>query len=193
MADFPVHKAKALAVLLLLVFQACSTVSGKKLVENGLTLRYFPAYDIEEVHLQHPVQIKETEVRKHLQSLWYEEMTLSGRKNRVFPDFEVTKIGRLLTKALNHAKPNKIVRFELATSTGVTDVEVFAEKSRIHWRFRSFKGSVFTCVAIQPECLRSNWRLIPGKGQSYFAVQKFLGKENMENWIVEDLNPQNKP
>lgn len=181
--------------LIILFFQACSTVPDKKLVEKGLTLRYLSASDIEEVRLQHPVQITEAEVRKHLQSLWYEEMTSRGKKGRVFSDSDVTKISRLLTKALNHINSNKLVRFELATSTGATEVEVFAEKDRIHWRFRSIKGAVFTCDLVQADCLRINWRLIPRDGQSYFSMQKLLGKSNMENWIVEDLDPakQNKP
>ena len=176
--------------LIILLFQACSTVQDKKLVEKGLTLRYLSASDIEEVRLQHPVQITEAEVRKHLQSLWYEDMTSGGKRDRVFSDSDAAKIGRLLAKALNHVKPGKLVRFELATSTGATEAEVFAEKDRLHWRFRSLRGSVFTCNAVQPECLRSNWRLIPRGGQRYFSVQTLLfGRSSTENWIVEGLNP----
>ena len=174
---------------ILLLCQACASLPDKKLVENGLTLRYSPASDIESRHLQHPVQITEDDVHRHLQALWYEEMTARGRKGRVFSESEVNKISRLLTKALNHASPNKIVRFELAGSTGATDVEVFVESDQIHWRFQSIKGSVFTCDISQAKCLGVNWRLVPKEGQRYFTLQKLLGTKNMENWIVENLKP----
>ena len=188
-----IGNAKAGALFLMLLFSACSTLQEKKLVENGLTLRYLPVnsmkIDTDKLQLHHPLQITETDVRKHLQTFWYEGLYLLGKKERVFSDAEVDKTARLLTKALNQASPNNIVRFELATPRGATDVEVFSEGDRIHWRFKSIKGLVFTCEISLSACLGINWRLIPRDGQYYFSSEKMFGKRNTENWIVSGINP----
>lgn len=189
MVEFYTNTAKVLAFILLVIAQACATVQDKKLVENGLTLRYLPALDIEEVRLQHPIPIKEAEVRKHLQSFWYEETSLLEKKNPVFAESEVSKISRLLTQALNHAKPGKIVQFELATATGKTEVDVFADdKNRIHWRFQSIKGVNFTCN--QADCPRINWRILPREGQRYYPARTDLfTRPSAENWVMKNLPP----
>ncbi len=180
-------------VLIFLLFHACSTVPDKKLVENGLTLRYLPVSaigeDIAHIHLEHPVQITEDWVRIHLASLWYEGMTSLGREGRVFSESDVNKASRLVTKALNQAKPDHIVQLELATASGPTDVEVFVESGRIHWRFQLIKGAVFSCDISNANCMHVNWRMIPKDNQRYYSTQKLLGAKNMENWIVADINP----
>lgn len=187
MVHFSTNMAKVLACILLLISQACATVQDKQLVENGLTLRYLPASDIEKIHLQHPIPITEAEVRKALQSFWYEETSLLEKKNPVFTESEASKISRLLTKALNHAKPGKIVQFELATATGKTEVDVFADdKGRIHWRFQSIKGMNFTCN--QADCPRINWRIILKDGQRYYPARTDLfTRPSAENWIMKKL------
>lgn len=176
------------------LFQACATVPDKKLVENGLTLRYLPVgaigEDIANIHLQHPVQITEDWVRIHLSSLWYEGMTSLGKGGRVFAEADVNKASRLVTRALNQAKPDNIVQLELATASGPTEVEVFVESDRVHWRFQLIKGAVFTCDVANANCMMANWRMIPKGNQRYYSAQKLLGAKNMENWIVADINPR---
>lgn len=176
-------------LFLILLLSACSTTApDRKLVENGLTLRYLPAIDTDKIHLQHPLQIDEAGVRRHLQSLWYEGLTPLGKKGRVFSDKDADKTARLLTKALNHASSGNVVQFELATPSGSTEAEVFAEGDKIHWRFLSIKGSVFKCEVSHATCLDSNWRLIPKEGQNYYLMEKLFGRKTMENWIVSEIN-----
>jgi hypothetical protein len=179
---------KKCAFLLLVLLQACATISDNKQAGSNLTFKYIPAVDIDEVRLQHPIQITEDEVRKYLQSFWYEETSLQRKKGRVFSEPEVAKISPSLTKALNQAKPDKLVQFKLATSkSDATIVEVFADKDKIHWRFQSIKGADFFCGPA--DCERINWRIIPKGGQRYFPAQThLLGRVSAENWIIVERN-----
>lgn len=187
------HKYGKICFLLttLFLYTSCSTTSEKKPNDSGLSLRYLPKSIIGyEISLRHPAQITEEAVRTQLISLWYDNLEVLGKGgNRVFTDEEADKVSRVLTKALNQANPNNIVRVELTTSKGPTYLEVFVEKDQIHWRFQEINGVVFSCDISLMGCNGINWKLILKNGQRYYSVSKFIGRKNVENWIVADLNP----
>ena len=173
----------------------CAGTKEKKLKTKGFTLTYqdktSAGSSISKIQLEHPLKISEPEVRRHLKSLVFEEMSLFGKKKPVFLPHDLDRIGRLLTKALQHAPNNKIIHYELETPRGATSGDVFASKKFIHWRFDSIKGMEFSGRSYT-SLGNVNWRMVPQSGQKYHAVKKLLGNQAQENWIFAKLHPSSK-
>ncbi|MBT3922407.1 MAG: hypothetical protein HOF21_07500 [Nitrospina sp.] len=181
--------------ILVLVVSGCASTKEKKLETKGFTLSYKDKVSadssISKVELGHPLKLSETEVRRHLKSLVFEELSLFGKKKPVFLPHDLDRIGRLLTKALQHAPNNKIIHYELETPRGATSGDVFASKKFIHWRFDSIKGMEFSGRSYT-SLGNVNWRMVPQSGQKYHAVKKLLGNQAQENWIFAKLHPSSK-
>ncbi len=186
-----------LASILILVFfsamvSGCASTPEKKLKAKGFTLSYkkksLAGLALEKMHLAHPLKISEPEVRGHLGSFKYEELTLFGNKKPVFLPQDIDRISRLLTKAIQHAPKNKIVHYEVETPKGTTSGEVFASKKHIHWRFNTIKGMKFTGQA-RTGWGNVSWRMVPQSKQKYHSEKRLLGKVPHENWIVTNIAP----
>ena len=184
-------KSYRIFLLLILILVGCSTTAKeKKFEKGGLVLTYHSQSDVEfdgdKLKLQHPVNVSEAMVRNHMVSLYFEEMTLLGKEKPVFIAQDIEKISPWLTKALNRANPNNIVYFEVKTAKGVTAVEVFGNNDKLHWRFFMIGGVDFKKNLLAG--WGNTWRLVPKEGQSYYRVDKLLGKKTWENWILVDLD-----
>lgn len=178
-------------LLLILIFIGCSTTAKeKKLEKNGLTLTYHPkttvGFDADTLKLQHPVNISEAMVRNHLVSLYFEDMSLLGKEKPVFAAEDIEKISPWLAKALNRVNPNNIVHFEIQTTKGITVAEVFGDSNKLHWRFTMVRGVDFKKNMLAG--WGNTWHLVPKAGQSYYRVDKLLGKKTWENWLLADVD-----
>ncbi len=176
--------------LLLGLFSGCSTTREKRLEAKGLTLMYksksAAGHDLADIRLK-PVQLSEGQVRQQMQSLKYEELSLFGKKKPVFTPKNITRLARIITKALNKAPANKIVYYELETPSGSTEGIVFPSKNVLNWKFSSIQGGSFSSRSFTGWG-GSNWRLVPGSGQHYHSTKKLLGSEASENWIEASLS-----
>lgn len=170
----------------------CASPPEKTLKTKGFTLSYkdktSAGSSVNKIQLSHPVKLSEADVRRHLRSLAFEELSLFGKKKTVFLTQDMVRIGRLLAKAIQRVPNHKIIHYELETSRGTTAGDLFASKEHIHWRFDSIKGINFSR---RPNTSfgNTNWRMVPQPGQEYHAVQKLLGTQAQENWIIAELVP----
>jgi hypothetical protein len=130
----------------------------------------------------------ESDVRSHLESLMFEELSLFGKTKYVFLPEDIDRIARLLTKALQHVPQHKIIHYELETSGGTTKGDIFASKELIHWRFSSIKGMGFY-LRSYTGWDNANWRMVPQSGQRYHATTNLIGSLVQENWIIAKLVP----
>ncbi len=178
--------------LLLGLTSGCSMIPEKKLESNGLTIMFKSksagGSDLANLRLRQ-VQLSQDQVHQQLRSLSYEELSLFGKKKPVFKREEITRMERLVTKAINRAPANKIVFFDLDTSSGTTAGVVFASGNELNWKFTSIQGKNFSNRSLVGWG-GGNWRLLPGPRQHYHSVKKLLGSEAQENWIKATI-PKN--
>jgi hypothetical protein len=141
---------------------------------------------IKKIKFFHPVKILETDVRSHLENLMFEELSLFGKKKTVFVSKDIDSIARLLTKALHHVPSHKTIHYELETSRGTTEGNIFVSKKHIHWQFISINGMSFSGQAYTGWG-NANWRMVPQSGQSYHETKRVIGTRAHENWIISKL------
>jgi hypothetical protein len=185
------HRHNSLIIFILtalfsILISGCSSTPEKKLKTKGFTLTYMDKFvagaSINAMQLEHPLKLSEAEVRKYLKSLVYEELSLFGKKKPVFRPRDIERIGRLLTKAIQHVPSHKIIHYELETPRGATSGDFFASKDFIHWRFDSIRGLTFAGRSYTNGGI-INWRMVLQSGQRYQEVKKLLGNQAQENWV----------
>jgi len=188
----------ALILIIALVFgslSGCASTPEKKLETKGFTLSYrdklAAGSPVNKMQLSHPVKLSEADVRRHLKSLVFEELSIFGKKKTVFLKQDLDRIGRLLTKAIQRIPNHKIIHYELETPGGTTAGDIFADSKHIHWRFDSIKGMEFSGRSYT-SFGNTNWRMVPQSGQEYHAVHKLLGTQAQENWIITERVPSEK-
>jgi hypothetical protein len=184
-----------IAALLSGLVSGCASTTEKKLKTKGFSLSFrdkvVAGFSGKEIQLNHPIKLSEEEVRNHLKSLVFEELSLFGSKTSVFLPREIDRIGRLLAKAIQRVPSHKIIHYELETPKGATSGDVFASKNHIHWRFDSIKGLGFSGRSYTGGG-NTNWRMVPQSGQKYKTVKKLLGTQAQENWVFARLQPSSK-
>ena len=176
----------------------CASTPEKLLKTEGFTLSYKDKTSAKDkfslgspfskIQLSHPLKMPESDVRSHLESLMFEELSLFGKKKYVFLPEDIERIARLLTKALQHVPRHKIIHYELETSGGTTEGDVFASKKLIHWRFSSIKGMGFF-LRSYTGWGNANWIMAPQSGQRYHSTTNLMGSSAQENWIIATLVP----
>ena len=183
-----------IVLLPIILSPGCSTTKEKRLEKESFTLVFRHksslGSEIEKMQLDHPIKISEEEVKNHLLSLRYEELSLLGKGRYVYDPNDVRNISRIITKAFNHVSANSVVYFELETPRGTTIAEIFASKTSLNWRFEKIKGVEFDSSFTGMR--GATWRLVPKDGQKYYATKNILGKNTQENWIVADLSLSEK-
>lgn len=180
------------------MISGCASAPEKSLKTNGFTLSYKDKTSARDkfslgsptskIQLSHPLKMSESDVRSHLESLMFEELSLFGKKKHVFLPEDIDRIARLLTKALKHVPSHKIIHYELETSGGTTEGDIFASKELIHWRFSSIKGMGFS-LRSYTGWGNANWRMVPQSGQRFHATTNLMGTRAQENWIIAKLVP----
>jgi hypothetical protein len=174
------------------MISGCASTPEKSLKTEGFTLSYKDKTSLgsppSKLQLAHPLKISESDVRSHLESLMFEEMSLFGKKKYVFRHEDIDRIARLLTKAFKHAPSHKIIHYELETSGGTTEGDIFASKELIHWRFGSIKGMGFS-LRSYTGWGNANWRMVPQSGQKYHTTTNLMGTRAQENWIIAKRVP----
>ena len=178
----------------------CASTPEKLLKTEGFTLSYKDKTSAKDkfslgspfskIQLSHPLKMPESDVRSHLESLMFEELSLFGKEKYVFLPEDIDRIARLLTKALKHVPSHKIIHYELETSGGTTEGDIFASKELIHWRFSSIKGMGFS-LRSYTGWGNTNWRMVPQSGQKYHATTNLMGSRAQENWVIAKLVPTN--
>jgi hypothetical protein len=166
-------------------------MAEKKFHKNGLTLYYRHKTQISDgvdrVEMAHPVTIDETQMQTHLLSLYYEEMALLGKKTFVFEEREAESMAPWLVKSLARVKPSDVIVFEMKTPRGNTVGQLFATKTKLHWRFNMINDLQYTNMP-NPQWGRGIlWKLVPFKGQTLYTNEMVIGKRTRENWLVADL------
>ena len=176
----------------------CASKPKKKLKTKGFTLlfrdkasakdKFLVGSSIKSIQLVHPLKISEPDVRSHLESLVFQELSLLGKKKPVFIPQDVDRIARIITKALHHVPREKIIHYKLETTSGVTEGDIFASKKHIHWRLISINGMAYSARAYTGWG-NANWKMLPQLGQRYHTVKRVMGTGSQENWIVAKLVP----
>ncbi|MBT7522155.1 MAG: hypothetical protein HN646_07765, partial [Nitrospina sp.] len=119
------------------LFLGCSAPE-KRLTKDQLTIAYHPQTSLESeiriLRLQHPVKISAEQMANQLQSLKYQKLSFSGKKQYIFSASDVIKITPIMTKALNRIKSRKVLHYEVETPRGKTAGIVFRAKGKINWR-----------------------------------------------------------
>jgi hypothetical protein len=195
------HLNLALITILALnsgMISSCASAPEKSLKTNGFTLSYKDKTSTKDkfslgspnskIQLSHPLIMSESDVRSHLESLMFEELSLFGKEKYVFLPEDIDRIARLLTKALKHVPSHKIIHYELKTSEGTTEGDIFSSKKLIHWRFSSIKGMGFSFRSYT-SWGNANWKMVPQSGQKYHTTTNFMGSRAQENWITAKLVP----
>jgi hypothetical protein len=180
------------------IISGCASAPEKSFKINGFTLSYKDKTSAQgkfslgspnsKIQLSHPLKMSESDVRSHLESLKFEELSLFGKEKYVFLPEDIDRIARLLTKALKHVQSHKIIHYELETSGGTTEGDIFASKELIHWRFSSIKGMGFS-LRSYTGWGNANWRMVPQSGQKYHATTNLMGSRAQENWVTTQLVP----
>ena len=172
------------------LFIGCSAPE-KRYKKERLTLVYrqqssFDA-EIKKLRLEHPIKISAEQTTNHLLSLHYEELSLLGKKKYIFSSNDVLEIASLITKALNRIKPNKILHYEIETSSGKTKGTIFRVKRNINWRFETINGINFSNTGFSG-FKGSSWQLLPNNGQLFHKEHTVLGNDQKKNWIIANLD-----
>jgi hypothetical protein len=177
----------------------CTSTPEKKLETKGFTLSYKNTISLgssaNKIQLSHPLKISVAEIRDHLKSMVFEELSLFGKRRNIFTSKDIDRIERLFTKALHHAPHNKIIHYELDTPAGTTSGDIFASKQFIHWRFDAIKGINFSARSSGQSNLgwgNNNWRMVPQSGQKYQTISNIMGAQALENWIFAERRPTAK-
>lgn len=177
------------------LISGCASTKEKKLIKNGFSISFKDKFSagsaISKIQLNHPLEISESDTRRHLKSLVFEELSLFGKKQSVFTSEDLDRMGRLISKAFHHVPSHKVISYELETPGGTTSGNIFASKKFIHWQFDSIKGMRFSGRS-NTGWGGANWRMVPQSGQKYQAVRKLLGDQAQENWIFSELRPSSK-
>ena len=194
---FQVKKEKLFLILCALILSlVAGCVTNEKTYKKGnLTLSYrnktTSVSELDRLDLAHPKIISQSKLATHLIRLAYTHNAILSKGTRVFTAEEVSKLSKVLPKALKKATPNKIIYFELDSDDGTTAVELFASGNQLNWKFDTIHG-----IRYSKNMLRgwgSTWRLIPQKGQALYSSQKILGSKTWDNWVISMLNlPENK-
>ncbi|QPJ63881.1 MAG: SHOCT domain-containing protein [Candidatus Nitrohelix vancouverensis] len=179
--------------LILPLLTSCAFKKEKKLEKGGLTLMYptqaSAGSEVNSMQLNHPLNISEDQVRAQLAFLFFEELSLMGKKRPVFAPESINTIAPLIAKGIRHLKPGRLLFFEWESPKGTTSGHVFIVGSMIHWRFDSIQGMDYASSTLS-SWGGNTWRLTPIPGQAYHVSKKILGERTNENWIFskQDLS-----
>ena len=114
--DYFSQKGIAYFLVCSYLFLGCSAPE-KRLTKDQLTIAYHPQSSLESeiriLRLQHPVKISAEQMENQLQSLKYQKLSFSGKKQYIFSPSDVIKITPIMTKALNRIKPRKVLHYEV--------------------------------------------------------------------------------
>ncbi len=189
---YKISKILFWSLLISLLAGACAS-KEKMLVKDGLTLVYRDkdkgGRDISKMSLNHPVDLTEDNVRRHLVLLTYEDMALMGNKKFVFTKNDIDILSPLLTKAFTHAPANSFIHFDFESENGTTKVDTFASQEKIHWRISMINNKKFSNSPQTNWRDGFTWRLLPRQGQRFFYTENLIGKKTNYNWILANLNP----
>lgn len=185
--------------LLLLTAAGCQTQqksAGKTLEAQGFTLRYSDKSaagpEVADLEFQHPLNISERQLVQQMWALKYKGNALVSEPEHVFTKNDISKVRRLLTKALNKANPQNLVGFEINSEKGTTRGIVFASGGKLYWKFEEIQGLRFNLTRNFMARYGTAWRLLPDKrkGQKLFVSAKLFGSKVWENWIVAKLDTE---
>ena len=173
------------------VFLTSCSAPEKRFKKERLTLIYRSqstlVSEIKKLRLKHPIKISNEQTINHLLSLYYEELSLLGKKKNIFSSNDVLEMAPLITKALNRMKADKVLHYELDTPRGTTKGIIFCAKGKINWRFETINGASFSNTSF-PGLRGSTWRLLPKNGQTFNKSHSMLGNDQEKNWIVSNLD-----
>ncbi len=183
--------ASGIAIFLCIILSACGTFKKEKILKSdNLTVSYRSfnrlGPDYGSISPNHPVQISEKEIETHLHLLEYKPFKPRSKVIPVFSKDQIIEASRLLTKGLNRAEPQKFLHFELRTSKGKTEGDVFAADGYIHWRIWKINGVDYSNDPLGIR--KKTWRLIPKPaGHRYFISSSAGGQKKKQNWIVANF------
>ncbi len=148
--------------------------------------------EVSEIELQHPFKISEKQLLRQMARLYYENYALLGEEGRIFTKKDMLRMKRLLTKALNSARKENIITFDVNSEEGNTVGILFASNGNLNWRFQEIRGVKYSLTRNRIARYGTAWRLVPKKGQKYHTTSKLLGAKQETNWIISKLGPTKK-
>ncbi len=186
---------KSLLPGLALLFLATACVGipdeSRRLQTKDVTLEYHDKQndrDIDSIDLQHPFSISQEAMETQVLSIYFEHMALVSSKRPVFNKVQLPNLSRLLTRALNNAKPNHYISFKVTGDGGDTTGDLFAVNGKLHWRVTRINGEAFTSKAWARNV--QHWRLAPRTGQKFY-VKKIMLEREIHNWLISSLDLSN--
>ena len=183
------------AILISLILAGCTSTqksAGKKLTTQDFTLTYIDkaqaSGEIGDLTLKHPLSISERQMVFHMVALRYENYSLFNKPGPVFTREDIQKTKRLLTKALNKAHAQNIIKCEVKSESGTTKGQLFVSGEKLHWQFFKIQGVDYSLTRNQMARYGTAWQLVPGNGQGFHTTSKLLGTKKWTNWIEAKIN-----
>lgn len=190
------NKKQILGIVLFLGL--CLSIGGCKSLETdrtfnkpGMTVSFLRLYeldeDLEDFQIDHPVEVTTEQVRNHLLSIFYQD--ISRPDQRPIPVFTIADVKKLATglkAALNRVEDGDYIYFGFQAEKGVTEGEIFSSVGKIHWRFLRVNGVDYSNHFLGTT--KPTWRLVRRtSGQSIYKEKTGLIKVTKENWIIVDI------
>lgn len=189
-------KSRLTVVLLLLCslsLGACKSLETDKTYNKpGLTLSFLRLYelneDLEDFQIDHPVEISTEQVRNHLLSLYFQDISETDQKAYpVFTEDDAKKLAPGLKAALNRLEDDQYIYFGFQAEKGVTEGEILSSVDKIHWRLLRINGVDYSNHFLG--MTKPTWRLVRRtSGQQIYKEKTGITKITRENWMIVDLN-----
>ncbi len=190
------NKNQILGIVLFLGFclsmGACKTLDKDRTFNKpGMTVSFLRLYeldeDLEDFQIDHPVEISTEQVRNHLMSLFYQDISKPEQKGRpVFSTNDAKKLATSVRAALSRVEDGDYIYFGFQAEKGVTEWQMFSSVGKVHWRFLRINGVDYSNHFLGTS--DPTWRLVRRtSGQSIYKEKTGLIKVTKENWIIVDI------
>ncbi len=171
---------------------ACKSLEKDRTFNKpGMTVSFLRLYeldeDLEDFQIDHPVEISTEQVRNHLLSLYYQDISKPGEKGRaVFSIEDAKNLASGLKVALNRVEEGDYIYFGFQAEKGVTEGELFSSVGKVHYRFLRINGVDYSNHFLGTSA--PTWRLVRRtSGQTIYKEKTGLLKVTRENWIIVDI------
>ena len=157
--------------------------------KNGLTITFRSINhlgNIRDLRFQYPIHLSEETIRKHLLSLYHQNIENPKKPRPVFSPQEVKEFTPLFITVLKKVETGKYLHFKFRSSGRQNEGGVFLTPKKIHWRFIKINNEYFSNDPLKIR--KPTWKLVRKPGQDYKMLQTGRFKKALKNWIIADIN-----
>jgi len=182
--------AKIFCLSLIFSIGGCALFKAERTFsKSGLTVTFRSLNaldDVQNIRFRYPIILSEANIRKHLLSLYYQDIISPRQPGPVFSTRVASKIAPLFKTALKKVKPGKYLHFTYRASRGLTEGQVFVTAKNIHWRIFKINGVVFSNDPLRIR--KPTWQLVRMHGQSYQKLRTGGFEKTIKNRLIANIN-----